>query len=561
MRLHQALPVLAALTGASLAADKAVFAHYMLGNVASFSQADWEKDIQLAKDSGIDGFALNMAADALATNWPSAQTAFKAAENKNFKLFFSFDYLGGNTPWAAADVTNYTNTWKGSSAYFKRDGRPLVSTFEGVDNRNDWTQIKTDTQAFFMPDYSSLGAEVAAAAPGVDGLFSWDAWPKGASDKTDEVDNYYRSQLGSKPYMMPVSPWFFTNLPDYNKNRLWRGDDLWYDRWQQVMEVKPDYVEIITWNDFGESHYIGPLDSRQYGPFQGGKAPYNYVEGLSHDGWRLFLPYLIKQYKTGSASIDKEGLVTWYRTQPGKACATGGTVGNAEYEPHMEPYDVVQDNIFFSALLNSDADYTVSIDGTNIELPNPKWRNTPGSGAGIYHASVPYKGHRGAVVVTISRNGQQVAQVKGASITDDCQNRAENWNAWVGSDPVVGTSSGTTPPPPTTTAAPPPPSTTTATPPPSDNKPCVEGSGQGNYSGLCSFACGYNYCPPDVCQCTRRDTNAVSPPPVTGQRGYPAIGVKDRCSYLGLCSYAWDHGYTDNLAACGSDPAGAEGCK
>jgi hypothetical protein len=25
-------------------------------------------------------------------------------------------------------------------------------------------------------------------------------------------------------YMMPVSPWFFTNLPGYNKNWLWRGE-------------------------------------------------------------------------------------------------------------------------------------------------------------------------------------------------------------------------------------------------------------------------------------------------------------------------------------------------
>lgn len=32
--------------------------------------------------------------------------------------------------------------------------------------------------------------------------------------------------------MMPISPWFFTNLPGYDKNWLWRrGDMLWYDRW------------------------------------------------------------------------------------------------------------------------------------------------------------------------------------------------------------------------------------------------------------------------------------------------------------------------------------------
>jgi hypothetical protein len=44
------------------------------------------------------------------------------------------------------------------------------------------------------------------------------------------------------PYMMPVSPWFYTNLPGYGKNWLWRGDDLWYDRWEEVIFLEPERV-------------------------------------------------------------------------------------------------------------------------------------------------------------------------------------------------------------------------------------------------------------------------------------------------------------------------------
>ncbi|KAK8014621.1 Mutanase [Apiospora arundinis] len=522
MRLHQVLPVLAALLGASLVEAKAVFAHYMVGNVPSFSQADWEKDIEIAQASGIDGFALNVAAGDTTNNPTSIQKAFAAAEKKNFKLFFSFDYEGWGA-WNAGDVTNYIKQYKTSSAYFLRNGQPLVSTFEGVKNTGDWPGIKSATNAFFIPDYSSKGAKDAAAQPGIDGLFSWDAWPEGAHDKSSQVDKDYVSALGGKPYMMPVSPWFFTNLPKYNKNRLWRGDDLWYDRWQQVLDVNPEYVEIVTWNDYGESHYIGPLYPQQYPVFEYGGAPYNYVADMPHDGWRAFLPYIIQKYKTGSASIAKEGLVSWYRTQPGKACDTGGT-----------------DKIFFSALLNSAADVTVSVGGVN--LSGVSWRNTPSGGSGIYHGSVAYGGSRGDVVVTVTRNGGQVAQMKGAAITNDCKGRAENWNAWVGSASGSGSGTNPSPPPATTTAAPPPPSTTTnpTQPPPPSNGACVEGAGDGNFGGLCSFACHYNYCPTD--------------------KGYPNANVPGRCGYVGLCSFAWDRGYTDNLAACGSDPAGAAGC-
>src|SRR5437667_8662823 len=50
--------------------------------------------------------------------------------------------------------------------------------------------------------------------------------------------------LGGKPYMMAISPWFYADLPRWGKNWLWRGDDLWYDRWQQAIELQPALVEV-----------------------------------------------------------------------------------------------------------------------------------------------------------------------------------------------------------------------------------------------------------------------------------------------------------------------------
>jgi len=36
------------------------------------------------------------------------------------------------------------------------------------------------------------------------------------------------------------------DLPQWNKNWYCSSESLWYDRWQQVLEVKPDFVQIIT---------------------------------------------------------------------------------------------------------------------------------------------------------------------------------------------------------------------------------------------------------------------------------------------------------------------------
>lgn len=62
---------------------------------------------------------------------------------------------------------------------------------------------------------------------------------------TDNPDKAWYSAVQPKAYMMPVSPWFYTNLPEYNKNWVWRGDDMWHTRWQQVLEINPNFVEVI----------------------------------------------------------------------------------------------------------------------------------------------------------------------------------------------------------------------------------------------------------------------------------------------------------------------------
>ncbi|KAL2207288.1 putative extracellular alpha-1,3-glucanase/mutanase, partial [Sarocladium strictum] len=429
MRLERFAALLGALSSVEA---KAVFAHFMVGNVASLTQAGWGEEIALAQQAGIDGFALNIAAGDT-SNAQSLTRGFAAAEARDFKLFFSFDYEAWGA-WDSGVVINLVNQYQDSAAYWKHDnGGPLISTFEGTNNVGDWPEIKDATGGFFIPDWSSIGPDAAVGTGVVDGLFSWEAWPSGANDMTTGPDLAYRNALGNdRPYMMPVSPWFYTNLPGYNKNWLWRGDDLWFDRWQQVLEIQPEYVQIITWNDWGESHYIGPLREDQFGLFEpgNGDAPINYAAGMPHDGWRKFLPYLIAQYKTGSASISEEGLTTWYRRNPNTACASGGTGSgpNGQMEPPVTA--VSQDKVFFSALLNSDATVAVSIGGNSQPA---SWEHVPSGGSGLYHGSVDLDSRTGDVVVTVSRDGVEVVRVDGASITADCAGGIVNWNAWVGS--------------------------------------------------------------------------------------------------------------------------------
>ncbi|KAF7137072.1 hypothetical protein CNMCM5793_006960 [Aspergillus hiratsukae] len=515
---------------------RAVFAHFMVSNTAGYAVTDWENEITLAMDAHIDAFALNMAYND-DTNDSQLPNAFTAAQNLGFSLFLSFDYAG-NGPWPQGTVLDYLIQWTASSAYYFYQGQPFVSTFEGSENAADWVDVKSLTASFFMPDWSSLGAKAALELQeGIaDGLLSWAAWPYGPNDMDTYVDASYIQYLAGKPYMMPVSPWFFTNMPGYDKNWLWRGDDLWYDRWQQVHYLAPEFVEILTWNDFGESHYIGPIvDSHSsladtlYTAFTTGEAPYNYAEAFSHDGWRAFLPFVIDMYKNNETLVEQEGISAWYRLNAAGACANdGNTTGNTASQLQLEywPYQIPQNKIFFSALLASPAEISVTIGGTSLAAD---WVHTPSNGVGLYHGSVSYSGYSGQVMFTVTRSGSTVVSLDGEEILQTCWQPtiAENWNAWTGFEMASGSVS--------------------ASPTSLDDEVCVAGWGIGDFNELCAFTCSLGYCPVGACVCSALGEQPTLPD-ATGIQGYPAAG-KD-ANYAGLCSFACNYGY------CPSDTCG-----
>lgn len=120
-------------------------------------------------------------------------------------MFISFDY-GANPGFSIDQVTDLINTYRGSSAQFLYNNKPLVSTFEGVNSANDWWTIKSNTNCFLVPDWTS-GKGNQALFDVVDGALSWDIWPYGASDMNTGNDLAWMNILGGKPYMMGVSPW------------------------------------------------------------------------------------------------------------------------------------------------------------------------------------------------------------------------------------------------------------------------------------------------------------------------------------------------------------------
>ena len=88
-------------------------------------------------------------------------------------MFLSFDFAGSGfeRSWDIDYIANLTNTFKDEPAQFKIDGKPLVSTFEGVDFRESWREVRKKVEGgiVFVPDWSSVG-------------------PEGVRERVDDVD-------------------------------------------------------------------------------------------------------------------------------------------------------------------------------------------------------------------------------------------------------------------------------------------------------------------------------------------------------------------------------------
>lgn len=58
---------------------------------------------------------------------------------------------------------------------------------------------------------------------------------------------------------------------------------LYSKRWESVISARDqiDLVEVITWNDYGESHYIGPIKGAQ-------PNSQAWTDGMNHTGTAFF---------------------------------------------------------------------------------------------------------------------------------------------------------------------------------------------------------------------------------------------------------------------------------
>lgn len=141
----------------------------------------------------------------------------------------------------------------------------------------------------------------------------------------------------------------------------------------------------MTWNDYGESHYIGPIVEAGIPSGSnsiGSTDATIYVNGYPHSAWLSTLPYQIAAYKNAYASsnpvpsVEADTVVFWYRTSPASAGTTDATCndcpsavnalpGNSPYQSCYAIDECLEDGVFAIVLLQAAGSASIAIGGVS----------------------------------------------------------------------------------------------------------------------------------------------------------------------------------------------------
>jgi glucan endo-1,3-alpha-glucosidase len=397
-----AMSLLAAAPLSAAPGPHLVFAHYMVcipraGGDATV--ADYEREIRDAQARGIDGFALNCGGWTLHEPHYEARTLliYEAAKQlgTGFKLFLSADYSTGLTLEETRDMIA---TFRDHPNQFRWQGKPVLSTFagEGADNSagraliayldREFPDGKRGHDVCFVPYFyprpniteiprQEHVDQVFRDFPGLDGYFYFGA--AGTGPALAEANGLLADKWtgAGKVFMASVTPYyrgFGGNFRCYET----RGFEGMAAEWEAAIRHRATWVEIVTWNDWGEASYVCPFGAPADTELWDG----HWGRELSHTAYLDASRYYIQWFKTGTPPpIPRDELYYFYRPHP--KAAQGRIKPDDPALGRPGGADALHDSVFVTCFLKAPARLTIHSGDTakSFDLS-----------AGVHHVEAPF---------------------------------------------------------------------------------------------------------------------------------------------------------------------------
>jgi hypothetical protein len=370
-----------------------VFAHYMVC-IPTYGGAskveDYQREIRAAQAAGIDGFALNCGGWTVREPHYKKRTLliYQAAKElgTDFKLFISADYASGLTSDETHDMVE---SFRDHPNQFRYDGKPVLSTFGGKREQTDF--IRREFQGaraiVYVPFYyphpaaempnQAQAEQVFREQPELDGFFHFGAAGTPAQIATSN-HLLARTWLGAgKLFMAGITPYYRGLGGNYRVFES-HGFEGLAQQWEGAIHDQATWVEIVTWNDWGEASYVAPFGA----PAETRHWDNHWGPMLSHAAFLDASRYYITWYKTGILpKIEEDALYYAYRLHP-KNVPGLQKPGDPDRKTALPAgADKLLDDVFVTLFLTAPAQLTIHSGSTAQTFAVP---------AGVQHRSMPF---------------------------------------------------------------------------------------------------------------------------------------------------------------------------
>lgn len=248
-----------------------IAAHYypLIGPYASSDADVLEYHLLLMKYAGIDGILID---------WYGTRNLYDYPENKrnteavvemlgkvglDFAIVYEDQTLNNEleehlcVPQAKADMKYLETNFFNRTNYIKVNGRPLIMCFgpQALTEPADWTaafSVLKDKPVFLPLQYFSHRVNNAANTNG-QGEFMWTGNDADMANKYEHLKQFELRMGGALPGFKDyyVEGGQYPTYEHENGARLERDLAL-------ATQHRPDFLQLITWNDFGEGTMIEP---------------------------------------------------------------------------------------------------------------------------------------------------------------------------------------------------------------------------------------------------------------------------------------------------------------
>ena len=334
-----------------------------------YHKQDAEFEINAAIDAGHDGFFVDILGPS-GNNWDRYVDLVEVASslNNGFTIVPMLDMNGSTVAAGVNTSASAIAYFAGKNSSWYVDGKLVISSFKGEGQNAAWWQslkdrllnthgIDTLFLASFLnytqaANFSSVTwGEGSWAYPGDPGLIN------GVSNQTNTTHSR------GKKYLMPVSGQnvrpntsYGTVFDESCNTEAHRAS------WEKAIRENPDYVQGVTWSDFGEGGEIVPSEARGYAP-------------LDLDAW-----YMTK-WKTGAyPAILRDCVILSHRSNPKDSVPSGPQTVTMQHWVRGSGRSELRDTVEALTFLIAPAEVTITTAAGSTTYTAP---------AGMFARTVP----------------------------------------------------------------------------------------------------------------------------------------------------------------------------